>query len=381
MYKLDTHSAKPPYLQVKEMLYDEIQSGRATPGSALPKETDLAHQLGLSRMTVRRAIVELAEEGLVRRVRGQGTFVQPGARAVARRNAVDAARLQSIAVVNPTPIDRIQHSMFYHRLLQGIQDATSARNATLALRGVDEPAARLASGLSREAGLDGVVAFGITDRALVNALAGCAIPTVLVDCVDPAKSKAANVGTVRAECESSAHRAATHLARLGHADVGVLSFEGETEVVASRREGFTRAMREAGHAIPKRRTYPTNISVEGGYATARRIIDSGDVPTALLCCADEMALGAIAAAQEHGMRVPRDLSVVGFGDIGYFSAPPLSTVRIPVEQMGATAVELLAERAADAKARPRSVTLPSEWLLRSTCDVPRRSRTVKGDAR
>jgi DNA-binding LacI/PurR family transcriptional regulator len=268
----------------------------------------------------------------------------------------------------------VRNSLFYHRLLQGIQDEAEARGAALSFRPVRGRTPEFVRALESSDGIDGIVAFGLTDRRLVGALARTKLPTALVDCVTPRGGAAANV---RSEGEGAAHEAVTHLISLGHRDIGILAFEGETEVVAPRREGYERALLEAGLRPSAKRTYPTNISVEGGYATMRRILASKSVPTALFCCADEMALGAIAAAHERGMHIPRELSVIGFGDIGYFSAPPLSTVRMPVERMGRTAVELLAEARVDPTSLPRKAVLTCEWLPRSTCDVPREPRGRK----
>ena len=69
--------------------------------------------------------------------------------------------------------------------------------------------------------------------------------------------------------------------------------------------------------------------------------------------------------------MPADLSVVGFGDVGHFVMPPLSTVRLPMARLGETAVALLRERTADPSLAPRSIELPSEFILRGTCAVPR----------
>ncbi|MBA3710036.1 MAG: substrate-binding domain-containing protein, partial [Planctomycetes bacterium] len=86
---------------------------------------------------------------------------------------------------------------------------------------------------------------------------------------------------------------------------------------------------------------------------------------------DELAIGVIAAVKDRGMRVPDDVSVVGFGDIGYFCTPALSSVRMPVEQMGTSAITLLRQRQREPAMSPCSIVLRSEWQPRASCAAPR----------
>jgi len=92
-------------------------------------------------------------------------------------------------------------------------------------------------------------------------------------------------------------------------------------------------------------------------------------PTAVFAASDMLALGALAAAREKGLRVPEDISVAGFDDIDFaaFSDPPLTTVRVPASQMGETAVEVLMEMIEGHSEEVRQVSLGTELVIRESC--------------
>lgn len=149
---------------------------------------------------------------------------------------------------------------------------------------------------------------------------------------------------------AAARMAVRHLVDLGHRRIGLAI--GPTRYVPSRRkaEGFAAALREAfgpGEALgptgPEPLVERTLFSVEGGHAAAGRLLDQGC--TGIVCGSDLMALGAVRAARERGLDVPRDVSVVGFDDsqLIAFTDPPLTTVRQPVRAMAVAAVGALLE--------------------------------------
>lgn len=140
------------------------------------------------------------------------------------------------------------------------------------------------------------------------------------------------------------HLAVTHLAQLGHVDIGLAV--GQQRYLPSRRKmtAFTDALVQAGL---KRRSGAaewvenTLFSVEGGRAAANRLLAKG--ATAIVCGSDLMALGAVRAARQQGRRVPDDVSVVGFDDspLMAYTSPALTTIRQPVAAMGRAAAQTL----------------------------------------
>lgn len=350
MIKLDKGSAEPLYLQVKAGLLAQIHAGAFAADRAIPTERELADALGLSRLTVRRSIVELAQQGLLRRIPGRGTFVI---------NGHAKPPLSQLSLIFSGDIPYELSGPFFMHLLNSLYG--SIRPASLALRGIACDAAQL-----REC--QGLVALWVMDAQALRDLAALGIPLVGYECAaDPAAPETDNISHAN---ESGAYAAACSLINLGHRDIGCVMHP--TGVAAERRAGFERAMRQHGLPVPSGRIYTAMATGEAGYAFGRRLLsDPGTAPSALLCTDDTIAYGIMAAAQELGRTVPDFISIVGFGDLGLFTSPALSSVRMDIATSGREAVRLLKERGADPSLPPRSVVLPTEYIRRASCGPPR----------
>lgn len=160
---------------------------------------------------------------------------------------------------------------------------------------------------------------------------------------------------------------------LGHRDVSIVTGRRRLITIADRLDGFCEALRLGGAPIPPDRIVEAEFSQEGGYAAAMELLDRGDPGTALFCVSDVMAIGALQALRERGVRVPEDLSVVGFDDIPIVAqlTPPLSSVALPLEEMGEQAMSMVFGPAA-AQQGPRLVVAPATVVLRGTT-APARS--------
>lgn len=148
--------------------------------------------------------------------------------------------------------------------------------------------------------------------------------------------------TVSTDDAAAMEQAVRHLLSLGHRSIGLAI--GPTRFVPARRkeESFCALLeRHLEEANPSRHVVSTLFTVEGGQSAATELIDSGH--TAVVCASDLMALGAIRAARSRGLRVPEDISVIGFDDspLIAFTEPPLTTVRQPVVPLCQAAVDAL----------------------------------------
>jgi len=137
-------------------------------------------------------------------------------------------------------------------------------------------------------------------------------------------------------------QAVRHLVSLGHRRIGLVI--GPTRLIPTQRKRDAFCSLLAGQDAadaPASHVVSTLFTVEGGQAAANDLLDSGH--TAIVCTCDLMAIGALQAAQARGLRVPQDVSVVGFDDSPFaaFTDPPLTTIRQPVEAMGNAAVDAL----------------------------------------
>jgi DNA-binding LacI/PurR family transcriptional regulator/DNA-binding transcriptional regulator YhcF (GntR family) len=351
MIKLDKGAKDPLYLQVKAGLLAQINAGAFTPDKPIPTERELADSLGLSRLTVRRSIVELAQQGLLRRIPGRGTFIITGA----AKPPINSVSL--VLAGEQIPYDL--SGPFFMHLLNSLY--TAIQPATLALRGV---------GTSPEQMRDsqGMVALWILEQQKMKELAALGIPLVGYECApDPAAPAFDNISHAN---EGGSYAAACSLISLGHTDIGMIMHP--TTVAGERRAGFERAMSQHGLALKPDRIHTSMATSEAGYALGRRLLlDPSKVPTALLCTDDTIAYGVMAAAQESGRPVPGFISIIGFGDLGKFTTPALSSVRMDIAASGREAVRLLKERSANPALPPRSVILPTEYIRRASCGPPR----------
>jgi DNA-binding LacI/PurR family transcriptional regulator len=138
--------------------------------------------------------------------------------------------------------------------------------------------------------------------------------------------------------------ALNHLFELGHEKIGFLGYDwlDDTEL---RQEAFHRIMKASGKQVNAAWIQIGKGGIEGGYVTMKAILSLADRPSAVVASDDQMAIGAISAATELGMKVPDDVSIVGFDDIALASHihPPLTTVRMPVEAISARVCKLLLE--------------------------------------
>jgi DNA-binding LacI/PurR family transcriptional regulator len=159
-------------------------------------------------------------------------------------------------------------------------------------------------------------------------------------------SESLPITSVGVDERASGRIATEHLLELGHRRIGFVA--GEAFALATREKGRGRqeALNAAGIDSDQYVAY-ARFSVEGGRHTLRRIVDEvekdGDRPTAVICSNDLMAIGAMQEAAALGLRVPDDLSIVGFDgiDAGAWTQPPLTTVEQPLDEIAETAIEAL----------------------------------------
>jgi LacI family transcriptional regulator len=163
--------------------------------------------------------------------------------------------------------------------------------------------------------------------------------------------------------------AADALLALGHTDMGVIAGPATMTVSIDRLAGFAERCAAAGHAIPGARIVPGQFTRDSGGAAMRTLLEVAPEITAVFCLSDAMAIGALRVLREHGIAVPERMSVLGFDDILVAEelSPPLSTVRVPMKDMGAAAMRLILEHDG---AEQRSERFATELRLRGTTGPP-----------
>jgi len=159
--------------------------------------------------------------------------------------------------------------------------------------------------------------------------------------------------------------AAQALLDLGHVEVGVIAGSPEMTVTADRLRGFTDVYARAGHPIPPERVVSGQFLREKGIVAMASLLERAPGITAVFCLNDAMAFGALRLLRERGIDVPGRMSVLGFDDIPMSSelTPALSTVHVPLRELGRTAMRMLLEPPSE---EPRTVRMPTSLRLRGT---------------
>jgi LacI family transcriptional regulator len=154
--------------------------------------------------------------------------------------------------------------------------------------------------------------------------------------------------------------ATKHLIALGHSKIAHLSGAHTGQASVQRLEGFKTTMQAANLEVRADLIWDGDFTELGGYRAARRVLESGLEFTAIAAASDEMAIGAIAALEDAGKRIPWDVSVVGFDDLPVAARAGLTTIRQPIFDVGARAADLLLERMSG---KPASSALISTDLV------------------
>ncbi|MFE4720618.1 LacI family DNA-binding transcriptional regulator [Streptomyces sp. NPDC056728] len=162
-----------------------------------------------------------------------------------------------------------------------------------------------------------------------------------------------------------------HLSLLGHQRIGLV-LGPDDHVPSMRKLAAARGVvRAAGGTLPEDAVERAMFSLEGGQAAAARLMRRGI--TGFICASDPLALGAVRAARREGLRVPDDISVVGYDDSAFMNCtePPLTTMRQPIEAMGRAAVELLVTQIQGGSVTPGELLFEPELVVRgSTAQAP-----------
>ncbi|MEU0491385.1 LacI family DNA-binding transcriptional regulator [Nocardiopsis changdeensis] len=176
--------------------------------------------------------------------------------------------------------------------------------------------------------------------------------------------------TVSPDNASGAAALARHLVGLGHRRFAILAGPSDLRTARERLDGFHGALSAAGIALDHNNVMHGAFTRDGGYESTRRLMTLGTDATCLFAVNDVMATGAMAALRDLGMKVPEDLSVAGFDDIPTLRdlTPALTTVRLPLEEMGEKAAELALD--ADHEGEFRVVTVPGEVVARESTAPP-----------
>ena len=171
-------------------------------------------------------------------------------------------------------------------------------------------------------------------------------------------------------------QAIDHLIGLGHRRIGFITGKPGVSSARERLAGYRDALRDADIPYDHKLVVTGDFLEERGYQATEQLLALEQRPTAIFTSADTAAIGAIKASRAAGLRVPDDISIVGFDDIPEASLvmPPLTTVRQPLMEMGTTAVRLLQRLMDEPEMTPRRTELDVELVVRGSTAPPPKAR-------
>lgn len=205
---------------------------------------------------------------------------------------------------------------------------------------------------------------------LINALHQLNIPAVVLDPQGPETLPVPSVGATNF---SGSMKAVEHLIALGHKRIGMITGGGATSAYSTARyAAYAAALMDAGILLDPTLVKDGDFTLAAGHLLGGELLDRDDRPTAVFAGNDLQALGLINAATSRGIKVPQQLSVVGYDDIALaqLSSPALTTVRQPLHQMAGMAVTMLVEQIRRLSDRPQSLELATELIKRDSTAPP-----------
>lgn len=346
-------------------------SGRPRDGGSklLERKTTLAAiaaAAGVSLPTVSKVVngrpdVAAETRARVERLLDEYNYARPGPRRQRRGGLID---LVLAGLDSPWAVE----------ILRGVEEWGAAHETGVAVSSVRHGSARPASWTSTVASHDSsgviLVTSRLTDEQLVQ-LRSAAIPLVVVD---PANAPPPDIPSVGATNWAGGIAATEHLLGLGHRRIGVISGPGDMLCSLARIDGYRSALDRAGVEYDPSIVRYGDFHHEGGFARAVELLDRPDPPTAIFAGSDQQAFGVYEAARLRGLRVPQDLSVVGFDDLPVtrWASPPMTSVRQPLADMGSVAAQMLGDLIEGKPLRSTRVELSTELMVRESTAVPGR---------
>ncbi len=226
---------------------------------------------------------------------------------------------------------------FLYEAVKGVNDVIKD-DYNLIVRGIDDY--KSFHKVNRK-NFDGIIVMSQSesDQSFIEYASDKEIPLVVLN--RPVES--VQVMNFVPDDQSGAYRLTEYLVQQGHRKIAIIEGKKGFKSTQARRDGYREALRKHGISVPESFYVSGNYDLESGHAAMSRLLELPDRPTAVFCCNDDMALGAVKAVTERGMSVPEDISVAGFDDhlFSAFMSPALTTVRRPIEEISRAGAEKL----------------------------------------
>ena len=331
---------------------------------------DVAEMVGVSRTTVSLVLnnvqgIQISPET---RQRVIDAATELGYVPNAAAQALVSRRTKAIGLVLTRTQHHIATDAFLPRIISGLLTTAKKHNIRILIDWVEtKHQESVYFELARAKRIDGMILSTprLNDTAL-KSLENMDIPTVLMGSVTGSKLPFVDVDNVKA-----AEKATSYLTGLGHRDIACISnAQPEYTAAPERVQGFRNALARVNAPVNERLIRYADFDPESGYECMHSIIRSGERFTAVFIASDNVAIGAKAAIREAKLRIPEDVSLVGFDDIPWakYSDPPLTTIQLPAEALAQSACTLLLDLIQGNESNENNhLILETELIIRESC--------------
>jgi len=330
---------------------------------------DVANLAGVSRTTVSFVLNNVEEFQISEETRQkvQRAAAQLGYIPDSAAQTLASRRARAIGLVMTRSPHHIASDSFLPQIISGLLKVTKQQNLRLMIELVEtEHQNQAYLELARAKRIDGMILLTprMDDEAL-RTLENAEIPTVLMGHLEDS-----NLHSVDVDNRAAAEQAVQHLIALGHRQIACITNAPASYTAAPQRvQGYLDALAAAGIFPNPNLIHYADFDPESGYACMKSLLQSGETVTAVFVASDNVAMGAKSAIREAGLRVPEDISLMGFDDIPWakYSDPPLSTVHLPAEALAQQACVMLMDLMQGQQPAVLRLDLETELILRSSC--------------
>ncbi|CAL9533608.1 HTH-type transcriptional repressor CytR [Streptomyces sp. enrichment culture] len=343
-----------------------VQRGNKDQGDGRRKVTitAIAREAGVSVPTVSRVVNGRSDVAPDTRARVEDLLRQYGYR---RRTVAPGDRAALLDLVF-NDLD----SPWAVEIIRGVEEVAHASGVGTVVSAIHDRAGAARQWMKnlRARASDGVILVtSALEPVLHKELHRLGVPLVVID---PAGSPALDAPTIGATNWAGGMAATGHLLELGHRRIGFIAGPPRLLCSRARLDGYRSALEDAGVPVDDELIVPGDFYHESGFTGCETLMALPEPPTAVFAASDQMALGAIEALRRKGLRVPQDVSVVGFDDLPEmrWSAPPLTTVRQPLAEMGKMAARTVLRQAQGGDIDAPRLELATELVVRASTAPP-----------
>jgi LacI family transcriptional regulator len=255
---------------------------------------------------------------------------------------------------------------YYPEVSRGIEDVANGRGYKVMFCSTDRDRDKATSYIDALLlkRVDGIVLVGGGDEVELSKETVAGYDTQVVCIGRPS----ATFPTVRVDNVGAGRMATEHLLGLGHRRVAFVSALSESTTVNERQRGYREALEAGGTSFEPDLVVDGGFTEAGGYAAGKALMSLSEPPTAIFAANDRMAVGAMAAIKDLGLRVPTDVALVGFDDVPVASylRPALTTVSVSSRELGAQAMKILLDQM-DGQSARRRVRVDTRLVIRQSC--------------